>query len=155
MQAAFAIMNQQSTGSAQALGVAPCCTMQAVEESGHHRIGISCCGENWATCDHLVLNCCGNEHIKVTAGEKQITLSGPCMQATADRVIRMARDNCIMLDGHVRCVYHKEGERAEISADHVTVGLADGRLEVTSGHKAPNMATVGWKFATPVVPTGK
>jgi hypothetical protein len=155
MQAAFAIMNGQSPGLAQAMGGAPCCTMQAVEESGHYRIGISCCGENWATCDHLVLNCCGNEHIKVTAGEKQVALSGPCMHATADRVIRMTRDNCIMLDGHVRCVYHKEGERAEISADHVTVGLADGRLEVTSGHKAPNVATVGWKFATPVVPSGR
>lgn len=157
MQAAFAVMTPQgpmATGM-QPMGGCACCTMKAVEESGHHKIAIQCGGDCWATCDSLVLNCGTDCHIKLAASGKQIALSGGCVHATADRVVRMTRDNCIALEGHVHLAYHKQSEKAEVTCDRVAINLADGRLEIGSSPMPSELKVVGWQLPMPMtVPTG-
>jgi hypothetical protein len=132
----------------QSMGGSPCCSMHAVEENGHCRIAIQCGVDCWASCDNLVLNYANGGKVKLTACTKQITLSGPNMHACADRVVRMTHDNCIVLEGHVHLAYHKAGEKAEVTAERVAIGLADGHMEIGSGStpSSSDITTVGWQM---------
>ena len=76
---------------------------------------------------------CGE--VKCAACDHQIEVSGPCFHATAQRVVRTGHDDHLTLEGDVRLTYHKDHERARITADHVSIGMTDGHLEIHPQHK--------------------
>lgn len=82
-----------------------------------------------AYCDGMALKI-GNESLKVSVADKQIQVSGSFWKGSADAVTRNTADGSILLEGHVKLKYDKEGQKAEVSAERVVVGVADGRLEV-------------------------
>ena len=112
------------------------CMLCAADKDG------KCCvevvtGGTCMKCDSLCLEMqmpgCGQ--VNCTACDHQIEVSGPCFHATAQRVVRTGHDDCLTLEGDVRLTYHKDHERARITADHVTIGMTDGRVEIHPQHK--------------------
>ena len=85
--------------------------------------------ETCACCDSMVLKI-GNESLKVAVVEKQVQVNGSFFKGSADTVTRNSADGSILLEGHVKLKYEKAGQKAEVSAERVAVGVADGRLEV-------------------------
>jgi len=110
------------------------CTLCAADKDG------KCCvevvtGGTCLSCDSLCLDMPGCGEVTCAACEHQIEVSGPCFHATAQRVVRTGHDDHLSLEGDVRLTYHKDHERARITADHVTIGMTDGHLEIHPQHK--------------------
>ncbi len=110
------------------------CTLCAADKDG------KCCvevvtGGTCLSCDSLCLDMPGCGEVKCAACDHQIEVSGPCFHATAQRVVRTGHDDHLTLEGDVRLTYHKDHERARITADHVTIGMTDGHLEIHPQHK--------------------
>ncbi|HKI33183.1 MAG TPA: hypothetical protein VKA46_15130 [Gemmataceae bacterium] len=82
-----------------------------------------------AYCDNMVVKI-GNESLKMAVADKQVQVSGSFLKGSADTITRNTADGSILLEGHVKVKYEKDGQKAEVSAEHVVVGVADGRLEV-------------------------
>jgi hypothetical protein len=80
-------------------------------------------------CEHMVLKI-GGESLKVCVHDKQLQVSGSFVQGSADSVTRNTADGSILLEGHVKVRYDKDGQKASVSGERVVVGVADGRLEV-------------------------
>jgi hypothetical protein len=85
--------------------------------------------ETRACCENMVLKI-GNESLKVAVADKQVQVHGSFVKGSADTVTRNSADGSIFLEGHVKLKYEKGGQKAEVSAERVVVGVADGRLEV-------------------------
>jgi hypothetical protein len=85
--------------------------------------------ETVATCEGLVLKV-GGDSVKVAVAGKQVRVCGSHVKATADSVIR-GPEGRLILQGSVKVSYSKDGHKAEVSAEHVTVGVTDGYLNVT------------------------
>ncbi len=85
--------------------------------------------ETRAYSDNLVLKI-GKESLKLTIVEKQVQVNGSFVKGSADTVTRNSADGSIFLEGHVKLKYEKAGQKAEVTAERVVVGVADGRLEV-------------------------
>src|SRR5262249_20496482 len=86
-------------------------------------------------CDHMVLKI-GGESLKVTVGDKQVQVVGSFIKGCADTVTRNTADGSLLLEGHVKVHYDKDGQKAAVSGERVVVGVADGRLEVKPVEKA-------------------
>lgn len=110
--------------------VADLCTMTASEASGEPRIALHCGSGCRALCRDLVLDHTGGGCVKIANAGKQISASGTGFEARADRVCLAPRGDRLLLDGHVRLKYHRGGERAAISAEHVLLNFKDGKLEM-------------------------
>src|SRR5262249_17434546 len=82
-----------------------------------------------AYCDDMVLKI-GHESLQVTVADKQIHVNGSFVKGSADSVTRNTVDGSLLLEGHVKVKYEKNGQKADVSAERVVVGVADGRLEV-------------------------
>jgi hypothetical protein len=111
--------------------------IRVVNEEGAARLAIQPThgGEdNYATCEHIVLKADGTR-LKIAVSGKQVAVCGPFGKATADSLTRNEGDGSFVLEGSVRLSYHKDGLKAEVSAEHVVVGVADGHLEVKPGPK--------------------
>ena len=89
-----------------------------------------------AYCDSMVLKI-GNEKLKVSVVEKQIQVNGLFVEGIADSVTRNTADGSVLFEGHVKLTYEKAGQKAEVSAERVVVGVADGRLEVRPVEQPP------------------
>jgi len=89
-----------------------------------------------AYCDNMVLKI-GNEKLKVCVADKQIQVNGSFVKGSADSVTRNTADGSILFEGHVKLTYEKAGQKAEVSAERVLVGVADGRLEVKPVEQSP------------------
>src|SRR5262249_46029264 len=105
---------------------------EIVQEDGARRLGIRCCGENSMTCDHLVGKMAGKSPVKLAVASGQVAIDGPSLNALADRMVMMPKDR-LVLQGHVRLKWGKGDQRAEVTADKVTVGMNEGRLEIQLG----------------------
>jgi hypothetical protein len=82
-----------------------------------------------ACCDGMTLKV-GSESLKLAVADKQVQVSGSFIKGSADTIARNTIDGSICLEGHVKLKYEKAGQKAEVSAERVVVGVADGRLEV-------------------------
>ena len=142
------------------------CRMRVITEEGKEKLEIrSDCGV--LTCEGLEMKAPGCGRFKLStvrtpsqvtgtscdgssgtqlsacAVSKQVQITGPALTATADSVAGAGKPGCLVLEGHVQLKYQKAGQRAEVMAEHVLVGLADGRLEIeprnagTSSVKSP------------------
>jgi len=99
-----------------------------------------------AYCDNMVLKV-GTESLKLSVADKQIRVCGSFVKGSADAIIRNTGDGSILLEGHVKLKYEKEGQKAEVSAERVVVGVADGRLEVKPvEQQAVNFIWFGYSY---------
>ncbi len=62
--------------------------------------------------------------------ENQLAISGSGLIAAADSITKPDGADRIVLEGHVRLNYHKDGTSAKITAEHVVIDLKDGYLSV-------------------------
>jgi hypothetical protein len=111
--------------------------MHVTEEDGRAclTVHISHGGEETcASCAGMVLKV-GGDALKVNVVGKQIEVCGSFGRAVADSLTRGDSDGALVLEGHVRMKYNKDGQKAEIAADHVAVNVADGHLEVKPSEK--------------------
>jgi hypothetical protein len=116
--------------------------LRAVVEKDHPclEMQLNVAGEDaCAYCDNMTLKI-GNESLKVTVADKQLHVSGSFVKGSADSVTRNTLDGSILLEGHVKVKYEKDGQKAEVSAERVLFGVADGRLEVKPVEKADRAA---------------
>jgi hypothetical protein len=112
------------------------CTLCAADKDGKSCVEVVT-GGTCMKCDSLCLDMQtpGCPEVTCTACDHQIEVSGSCFHATAQRVVRTGQDDRLTLEGDVRLTYHKDHERARITADHVTIGMTDGHLEIHPQHK--------------------
>jgi hypothetical protein len=106
--------------------------LRAVAQKDHTRLEMqfSAAGEDTcAYCDDMVLKI-GNEKLKVNVVEKQLHVHGSFVTGSADCLMRNPADGSVTFEGHVKLTYEKNGQKAEVSAERVVIGMADGRLEV-------------------------
>ena len=82
-----------------------------------------------ACCDSMVLKV-GKESLKLSVTDKQVHVCGSFFKGTCDNVVRNTADGSLVLEGHVDLKYDRQGQKAQVSAERVLVGIADGRLEV-------------------------
>jgi hypothetical protein len=59
----------------------------------------------------------------------EISRKGVQVQATADS-ITLEESNRLILKGQARLHYAKDGQKAEVRADHIEISLNDGTLKI-------------------------
>jgi hypothetical protein len=102
--------------------------IQVVEEEGKPQLEMRV--DNTAlVCDHMVLKV-GGETLKLEITGKQIQVSGSFLKATGDRLTHNRADGSLLLEGKVKLSYSKNGQKAEITAQRIAVGVGDGSLVV-------------------------
>jgi hypothetical protein len=79
--------------------------------------------------ESMTLSIAGGGQVKLCVPGRQIQIRSAYFEASADFMTRVGVEERILLEGHVRVKYHN-GANAEVYADRVNVGLADGRLEI-------------------------
>ncbi len=72
----------------------------------------------------------GPEPLKVVVADKQLHVSGNFIKGSADTITRNTADGSLVMEGHVKVNYGKDGKTVEVAADEVVVGITDGRVEV-------------------------
>ncbi len=72
----------------------------------------------------------GKESLKFTIVDKQVHVCGLFFNGTADSVVRNSDKGSLTFEGHADIKYVRQGQKAQISAEHVVVGITDGSLEV-------------------------
>ena len=102
---------------------------------------IQCGCDTQMTCECLSVSVPGGKPLKLAVADKQVRISGAFVTATADRLVRMGHDDRMVLEGHVQLTYDKDGQRAEVTAEHVIVGLAQGDLEIMPRAPATDTTT--------------
>jgi len=80
-------------------------------------------------CDSLEMNMPGNTRVKFATAEKHVNVTGPNLHAVADAVAS-GPAGCLVFEGHVRLQYERQGQSATVTAEHVMVNMADGRVEI-------------------------
>jgi hypothetical protein len=88
-----------------------------------------------AISENMVLQL-GQEPLKVSVVDKQVHVCGNFVKGSADTITRNTADGSLVLEGHVKMHYGKEGKKVEVAAEHVVVGIADGRIEVSGLERA-------------------
>jgi hypothetical protein len=80
-------------------------------------------------CDHCVLTV-ADESFKVEVREHQVHIDGEFMKASADKVTRSHHKDQLVLEGHVKMQYNRDGQKAEMSAAMIVVDLVDGTVKM-------------------------
>lgn len=102
-----------------------------------------------AQCELLTILVSGVEPAEAAVMGKQISITGGkdeardyLLRGTGDRLTRSGVDGALLtLDGHAKLLYVRQGKRAEVSADHISVNLASGQV----------VSEMGWpQVITPV-----
>jgi hypothetical protein len=78
----------------------------------------------------------GPEPLKVCVADKQVHVSGNFIKGSADTIGRNAANGNLVMEGHVKLHYGKEGKKVEVAADQVVVNITDGRVEVSGLDRA-------------------
>jgi hypothetical protein len=89
------------------------------------------------TCENLSVKVPGSGRIKVAPSGKQVQVQATSLAARADRLTSTGRPGYLLLQGHVQLSWKKDGMGAEVSANEILIGLADGHLEVKPVPAAP------------------
>lgn len=84
-------------------------------------------------------------------GTDGIVVSGPCVEGVCDSVCCKGPDGWVVLQGHVRLKCVKHGQKTEVSADCVSVNLADGHIQLNVAKSHPETPDV-FKFIMGVRP---
>ena len=104
-------------------------TMQVAKEDGHDCLEFHSGRDTRGTCQQMSLKMSHGDHLKIATHDKQIHISGPGLEAAADRITKWEAAEHIVLEGHVRVKYHKDCV-AEITAEHVVIDMKDGYLSL-------------------------
>jgi hypothetical protein len=81
------------------------------------------------SCEELTVHV-GPEPLKVSVEGKQVHVSGNFFKGSADTIGRNAANGNLVLEGHVKMQYGKEGNKVEVTAEEVVVSMSEGRVEV-------------------------
>jgi hypothetical protein len=82
------------------------------------------------TCDKFILTV-ADQSFKVAVQDNQVRLEGPYLKAAADKITRSRHHtDRVVLEGHVKLSYNKDGQKAELTADTVVVDLGDGSIHM-------------------------
>ncbi|MBV9122183.1 MAG: hypothetical protein JO112_02325 [Planctomycetes bacterium] len=108
-------------------------TMKVVLEEGHALLEVQGPGESRLTCERTTLKNSGGSPLKIHVAENdtQVAVSSSALNALADSLIE--QNGCLVLEGHVKLVYSKDTQRADVVADRVLINLASGNLEIAPG----------------------
>jgi hypothetical protein len=104
-------------------------------------------------CERLTIMVSGVDPVEVTVVGKQIQIAagkdckgGTLLQGTAERLTRTGVEGALLtLEGSAKLVYVRNGHKAEISADRISVHLAAGQIVTDMDVPKP---------VTPVLPPG-
>jgi hypothetical protein len=103
--------------------------LKAVQEEGQARLQLDF-GAGSATVTQLTLRKEFGGPVKYEAHDRQVCVTCPLFEATADEVTFAGPDR-LMLQGHVKfCQTAKHGARSEVVADRMGIGLRDGCLNL-------------------------
>jgi hypothetical protein len=86
-------------------------------------------GATRISCDNMDVKL-GDKALKVSISEKQLSIVGEDVKATADKVSKGCEEGCLILDGHVHIEYQKDDQKIEASVEHVKISLKDGHMEI-------------------------
>ncbi|HLN29071.1 MAG TPA: hypothetical protein VK395_15085 [Gemmataceae bacterium] len=106
-----------------------CWKLVAIGEEGKTKLSMSCNCSMSMVCDSLEMKMPGNARIKFAAAEKHVSVIGPNLTAMADAV-SSGKAGCLVFEGHVHLQFERQGQSATVTAEHVMVNMADGRVEI-------------------------
>ena len=72
----------------------------------------------------------GGSSLKLTAVGNQIQAMHPALEARADAIARMGPAGCFLFEGHVKLLYHHQGQHAEVAVERALVNLTNGHVEI-------------------------
>jgi hypothetical protein len=107
--------------------------LRVVELNHHSRLMMQFDGDKdtpRVSCEEMVLHV-GPEPLTVSVEGKQVHLSGNFIKGSADTIGRNAANGNLVMEGHVKLNYGKEGKKVEVTADQVVVNITEGRVEVS------------------------
>jgi hypothetical protein len=105
--------------------------LRVVEVNHQPRLMMQWTGDNEtrASCEEMTVHI-GPEPLKVCVADKQIHVSGNFIKGSADTITRNTADGSLLMEGHVKVHYGKEGKKVEVAAEEVVVNMTEGRVEV-------------------------
>jgi hypothetical protein len=114
------------------------------------------------SCEKLSILATGVEPTEVAVGSNQIRVSsgkdvkgGDFLQATADRVSRSGPEGTVViLEGTAKLLYVRQGKKAEVSAERISVNLATGQVVSDLGNTTPVSPIVPATGSTPCPSAG-
>jgi hypothetical protein len=103
--------------------------VQTAKDDGHTCLQV-CQGEDCKlTCEKFVLTV-AEQSFKIAVHDNQVHIDSACLKATADKISHHKHKDQVVLEGHVKMRYSKEGQTAEMSGDMVVVDLGDGSVHL-------------------------
>jgi hypothetical protein len=122
--------------------------LSVTEEAGKARLQVQTPDGLSASCEQITIPVNGMGSAVVSVAEKQVQVrcdsnvpaggSSDALQGSADRVTRSGADGLLLsLEGKAQLRFMRQGRRAELSADRISVNLANGHVEVDLGGPAP------------------
>ena len=98
------------------------------------RLEIACgCGIRFA-CKRMDLKMEHAESMTLGVADGQVMIKGAQVQARANAVTTDQKET-LVLEGHVRMHYTKDGQSAEVTAERIEVSLRDGSLKIKGALK--------------------
>jgi hypothetical protein len=116
-----------------------CWRMQAVTAEGKTKLAVHCDCNMCMTCESLEITMPANNRLQIATSDKQLCATGSSLHATADAISCHGQNGCVVFEGHVNLRYQKSGQRAMVSAQRVTVNLANGQVEMQPAVSATDM----------------
>jgi len=105
-------------------------TWRVANHDGKDYLVLRCGGTGCMACESTVLTSVDGKPVSLAIKDKQVFISGPHFEGTADRLNMSDREGEFILKGHVRIEERKHGGCREISADRAVLGLDDGVLQL-------------------------
>jgi hypothetical protein len=107
----------------------PGCVLRVVTEDGTDCVEVQNGANTHLTCEHLTLKIRGHKSLKVTVSGKQVAVSGPTLNASADEIAFNGQSH-LVLKGHGQLSMHPDqGECARVVASQISLDLTDGKIE--------------------------
>jgi hypothetical protein len=104
-------------------------SVQATKDDGQACLQI-CQGDDFkVTCEHCVLTV-ADESFKVVVHDNQVQIDGSFLKASADKITRCHHKDQVVLEGHVTLDYHKDRQKAAMTAGTIVIDLAEGTLKM-------------------------
>jgi hypothetical protein len=108
---------------------------RAVKCEGEAQLEMINGAEICLTCRNMAWKSPGCLSLKISTSGDQVQLEGDSLKASANRVMVGKKDHLVM-EGHVRLCYAKNGDQCQITAEKVILDLTNGNLEIISKAKS-------------------
>lgn len=92
-------------------------------------------GEASVSCERMRMKVADGCTVQVSAVDGQVEVRCDCMAAQADCVTKAGKGDRIVLEGHVKFEYSKDGQKVEATADRVVYDASSGQFEIKTAGK--------------------